>query len=87
MNTRSKIVALALCAFGLLGLTSLSASAAIVCNEAGDCWHAPRAYAYPPGAHVIIHPNNWRWRHGEHFGWREHPGQGYWHGGIWVPLP
>ena len=46
MNTRSKIMALALCAFGLMGLSSLSVSAAVVCNNAGDCWHAQRAYTY-----------------------------------------
>jgi hypothetical protein len=87
MTTRSSIVVLALSAFGVLAFSSLSASAAIVCNNAGYCWHTPRMYAYPPGAHVIIHPNHWHWGRGEHFVWREHPGAGYWRGGVWVTLP
>ena len=87
MNMRSNIVALALSAVGVLAFSSLSASAAIVCNNSGDCWHTHRAYAYPPGARVVIHPNHWHWGPGQHYAWREHPGPGYWHGGIWVPLP
>jgi hypothetical protein len=84
MNMRSKIVALALCGFGLLGLTSLSASAAIVCNNEGACWHVKRQFAYPPTARIIIHPDTWRWGPGEHFVWKEHEGPGYWRGGTWV---
>jgi hypothetical protein len=84
MNTRSTMVALALCAFGLLGVSSLSASAAIVCNNAGDCWHTPKTYVYPPSARIVIHPNNWRWGPSEHFAWKEHEGPGYWRGGTWV---
>ena len=87
MNMRSSIVALALSAVGVLFFSSLSASAAIVCNDSGDCWHTHRAYVYPPDAHVVIHPNNWRWGRGEHFVWKEHRGPGYWRGGIWLPLP
>ena len=86
MNTRSKIVALALAGAGLVGLSSLNASAAIVCNDAGDCWHTHEAYTYPPGSHVVIHPNDWRWGPGEHFAWKEHEGRGYWQGGNWVTI-
>jgi hypothetical protein len=35
---------------------------------------------------VIIHPDDWRWREGEHHVWREHPGRGYWRGGAWAPF-
>ena len=87
MTTRSNIVALALSAFGVLAFSSLTASAAIVCNNDGDCWHTHGDYAFPPGAHVVIHPDNWRWRHGEHFVWKEHEGRGYWRGGTWVTVP
>ncbi len=86
MTIRSTIVALALSAFGLLALSSLSASAAIVCNSDGDCWHTPRAHAYPPGV-VVIHPDNWHWGPGELFVWREHEGRGYWRHGHWMVLP
>jgi hypothetical protein len=82
-NTRAKVVALAFSGLVLLGLSSLRASARIVCNENGDCWHAPDEYAYPPSAHLSIHPGNWRWKEGEHYAWKEHEGRGYWHGGEW----
>ena len=62
---------------GAVGLSSLSASARIVCNEDGDCWHVHEDYAYPPGAGVVIHPDDSRWAEGEHHAWREHPGRGY----------
>ena len=87
MNMRSNIAALGLCAFGLLAYSSLTASAAIVCNSAGDCWHAQKEYVYPPSAHIVIHPNNWRWGPSEHFVWKEHEGRGYWNGGRWMMLP
>ena len=83
MNMRSNIVALALSGFGLLGLSSLNASAAIVCNDAGDCWHAHETYTYPPTARVEIHPDNWHWDKGQHFVFKEHPGRGYWKGKDW----
>jgi hypothetical protein len=83
MNMRSNLVALALCAFGVLAFSSLNASARIICNNDGDCWHTHEDYAFPPGVHVEIHPDNWHWREGEHFVWKEHGGRGYWHGGHW----
>lgn len=87
MNARSNIVALALSGLALLAFSSLNASAAIVCNADGDCWHTPEVYTYPPGARVEIHPDNWRWRQGEHFAWREHEGRGFWRDGNWEILP
>ncbi|HKN29853.1 MAG TPA: hypothetical protein VJY34_19000 [Roseiarcus sp.] len=84
MNTRSEIVALALCAFGVLAFVSLSASARIVCNSDGDCWHTHGDYVYPQPIRLSVHPDNWRWGHGEHFVWKEHAGRGYWRDGNWV---
>ena len=82
MNTRSKIVAAALSGCAILALSSLTASARIVCS--GDtCWHVHEDYAFPPGVHVEVHPDNWHWREGEHFVWKEHPGRGYWRDGEW----
>ena len=40
----------ALVALGILALGASSASAAVVCNEAGDCWRTKEKYAYPPEA-------------------------------------
>jgi len=68
-----------------LGVAS-TASAAIVCNGAGVCWHVRHPYAYAPGYGVVVHPNGWRWGPGEHFVFREHDGRGYWCGGVWVPF-
>jgi hypothetical protein len=72
--------AFALAAFG----AGSTASAAIVCNRDGACWHVKRAYSYPAEAGVVIHPNGWRWGPREHFTWRERTGRGYWRNGVWV---
>jgi hypothetical protein len=86
MNTSTKLALIPAAALALWGLSSLSASARVVCNEDGDCWHVHEDYAYPPGVGVVIHPDDWRWAEGEHHAWREHPGRGYWHGGAWAPF-
>jgi len=83
MKTALKLSLLALIGAAPLALIANTASAAIVCNEAGDCWHVHRDYSYPPEAHIIIHPDNWRWHSGDHYVWREHQGRGYWHDGEW----
>lgn len=71
-----------------LGMTILGfaapASAAIVCNRAGECWHQPGRFVARPEFGVVVHPNNWRWGARDHFTWREHPGRGYWRNGVWV---
>jgi hypothetical protein len=86
MNTSTKLALIPAAALALVSLSSLSASARIVCNEDGACWHVHEDYAYPPAAGVIIHPDDWRWRDGEHYAWREHAGRGYWRGGAWAPF-
>jgi hypothetical protein len=83
MHTRVKLFVLAASAMSLIGMSSLSASARIVCNEDGDCWHTPDAYAYPPSVHLDVHPDGWSWKEGERRAWKEHEGRGYWHGGQW----
>ncbi len=83
MNLRAKLVALTFAGLGVVAMSSLGASARIVCNEDGDCWHSPGAYTYPPTAGIVIHPDDWKWKEGEHHAWKEHEGRGYWHGGEW----
>jgi hypothetical protein len=83
MNTRAKLVAFGFTGLAMVAMSSLSASARIVCNEDGDCWHAQEEFTYPPSVNLTIHPNDWRWKEGEHHAWKEHPGRGYWHGGEW----
>jgi hypothetical protein len=67
---------------GLLAVSTASSSAAIACSG-NVCWHTSGRYEYPPGARVIIHPDEWRWGPHERYVWREHEGRGYWHGRRW----
>ena len=76
MHPRAKLFVLAASAVSLIGMSSLNASARIVCNGDGNCWHAPDAYVYPPSVHLDIHPDGWSWKEGEHRAWKEHEGRG-----------
>ena len=71
-------------AAGALTATTGGASAYVVCNRVGDCWHTQTRYAYRPSFGITIHDDNWRWRDSDRFRWREHPGRGYWRGGVWI---
>ena len=64
--------------------SSAPASAEIVCNRHGDCWHVRDHYDYRPEFGLVVHPDDWRWRRHEHFRWREHEGRGYWRNGVWL---
>jgi hypothetical protein len=68
-------------------LTATSASAAIVCNDDGECWRVRGQPRYEPSLRLRIMPDSWRWREGERYRWRE-PGRGhgYWHGGSWIEI-
>ena len=64
-----------------------AASAAVVCNRDGDCWHADRSVRYPRAVIVTRHPDHWYfhqdWSKERH--WRDyHSGRGYYKGGVWV---
>jgi len=85
MKNLAKIVLGATCA---LGLTATAASAEIVCNREGDCWHVREHHEYRPEFGLIIHPDNWRWEEHEHkrYRWREHEGHGYWREGRWIEI-
>jgi hypothetical protein len=80
--TRTKVGA-ALIALGAACFAATSASAGIVCNEDGDCWHTATVYEYNPQWRLTVHPDDWVWRQGN-YRWREHEGRGYWRGGVWV---
>ena len=66
---------------GVIGLSTLSAAAAVVCTG-NVCWHAQERYEYPPSAHVIIHDDTWK--PGPSITFREHEGRGYWSGDRWT---
>jgi hypothetical protein len=74
----------AVLAIGTMFGVASTASAEIVCNGEGVCWHVRHAYAYAPGYGVVVHPNGWRWGARDHYVFREHGGRGYWRGGVWV---
>jgi len=84
MKTALKLAAAAALSAGLLGVSTTGASAAIVCNRDGDCWHVRHHYDYRPEFGVTVYPDSWRWRAHEHYRWREHHGRGYWRSGVWI---
>jgi hypothetical protein len=83
MQKFTKIAVLAM-GTAVAALAASSASAAIVCNQEGECWHTHRDYNYQPTFGLVVHPDNWQWGANEHYTWREHRGRGYWHNGVWI---
>lgn len=63
---------------GTLALITTSASAAIVCNDEGDCWRVKERYEYKPELRLRVYEDNWRWPDAEahRFRWREGAGRG-----------
>jgi hypothetical protein len=85
--TRSKSMkylgAAALAVIGTVALTA-SASAAIVCNEEGDCWRVKERHTYPPKVQLRVYEDNWTIDK-KKYRWREAgEGRGYWRGGTWI---
>jgi hypothetical protein len=71
-----------LAVLGFIALTA-SASAAVVCNDEGDCWRSRERLDYPPRAHVQIYGDDYAI--GPKYHWREaHEGHGYYRGGVWI---
>jgi hypothetical protein len=84
MRNVLKLAAATALGAGLLAISATSASAYIVCNRDGDCWHVRHHYRYRPEFGLVVHPDNWRWHTRDHYRWREHHGRGYWRSGVWV---
>jgi hypothetical protein len=81
-------VAIVIGAGGLI-VTAGTASARVICNAEGDCWHTDTPPPVVPGVTFSVHPDDWyfhqTWGPDRHF--REyHDGRGYWRGGVWVTL-
>ncbi|MBV8681299.1 MAG: hypothetical protein JO111_00390 [Caulobacteraceae bacterium] len=74
---------------GALVAASLAASASVanayvVCNRAGECWHAHDRYDYPANVGIVIHDDGWVFDRDGHYRWaRDHTGRGYWQHGHW----
>jgi hypothetical protein len=83
MRLASKAGAGAILGAGLWAVSTIAASAAIVCSG-NVCWHTHETYSYPPEARVIVHEDIWKWAPAEKFTFREHEGRGYWRDDKWV---
>ena len=71
---------------GTLVVTTAPASARMVCNDSGDCWHTESNYRYP-GRGYTRHNDDWyfhqTWDDQRHY--RDyHEGRGYYKGGLWI---
>jgi hypothetical protein len=84
MKSFAKLAAVAALSIGSLAISTLSASAAIVCNREGECWHVRGRYEARPEFGLTVHENNWRWGAGDKYKWHEHEGRGYWRNGVWI---
>ena len=84
MKTFAKLAAAALLGATTLIVSASSASAYVVCNRWGECWHVHNRYNYNPGFGIVVHDDNWRWRNGDRYRWHEHTGRGYWRNGVWI---
>lgn len=77
----------ALVAATALTLSAGAASAAVVCNEEGDCWRVKEHREYEPSLKLRVMPDDWRWKEGKRYRWRE-PGRGHgcWRSGAWIEI-
>ncbi|MBV9991337.1 MAG: hypothetical protein JOZ72_08580 [Alphaproteobacteria bacterium] len=67
----------ALAGAAALALTATGASAFVVCNDRGDCWHSTVRYDYPQ-VKVVYYDDNWDWK-AHHYHWHDVSGTyGYW---------
>ena len=83
---RTAVAIAAVIGLGAMGAAS-AASARVVCNAEGDCWHVDGRAAYP-GVALTYHPDDWYFHQhwDDHHHWRDyHDGRGYYRGGVWVP--
>ena len=83
MNTIGK----AILGAAVLAMTAGAASAAVVCNDEGDCWRVTGEPRYEPGLKLRIMKDDWKWKEGDNYRWRE-PGRGHghWRNGVWIEI-
>jgi hypothetical protein len=91
MNKKGMLLAATALTIGTVALQAQPASARIVCNSYGDCWHTDARYdynRYDRGFGAQYHPDDWYFhRHwdSEREHWRDyHEGRGYYKNGIWL---
>ena len=79
-------------ALGALGMVVAAqpATARMVCNSDGDCWHTDDSHArYSNDVHAQYHPDDWyfhqHWDSDREHHYRDyHDGPGYYRHGAWV---
>ncbi|MBL6852610.1 MAG: hypothetical protein ISS15_12045 [Alphaproteobacteria bacterium] len=80
----------ALIGFGCVAAGTLPASAHIVCNDDGDCWHTDSDYRHHSDWRIRDHyPDDWYfhrdWDHDHDHHWHDYrEGRGYWRHGVWI---
>lgn len=74
---------------GALIATAPSASAYVVCNRYGDCWHTAHRYHFPMRLGIRFYSDSWNhghdWDHDRYRHWRgDRDDRGYWRNGVWI---
>ena len=74
---------------GALVAASAPASARVVCNRDGDCWHTD-SVPVVPGVRLETHPDDWyfhqHWDGADRHYRDYHEGRGYYRSGVWITL-
>ena len=84
----TSLAAAALLGTGVLAISAGPASAYVVCNSNGDCWHTDHRYRYGRDLGTRYHNDDWyfhqRWDQDHERHWRDyHDGRGGYRNGIW----
>ncbi len=58
MKTIGKLAAAAVLSVSALAVTATSASAEIVCNRDGYCWHVRKHYDFKPEFGIVVHEDS-----------------------------
>jgi hypothetical protein len=89
-KTVSTVAIAVLMGTGALVATTGAASARMVCNSDGDCWHVENRYNYRyPGTGYNRHNDDWyfhqQWNNDNREHYRDyHEDRGYYKGGVWL---
>ena len=62
-----RIIKAALGSVAALTLSSMAASAAVVCNDEGDCWRVKERRDYGPELRLRVYDDDWKWKDGEKY--------------------